>query len=251
MTQKLAGKIALVTGGSSGIGLATARLFVAEGAHVFITGRRREELEAAAEGLGAGVTAVRADISSLADLDALFDAIKEQKGRLDVLFANAGVGEFAALGQVSEEHFDKVFGVNVRGTLFTVQKALPLMPDGAAVVVNASMVSIQGVPAFGVYAATKAALRSFVRTWAAELKGRRIRVNAVSPGVVPTPGYKTGLGLSDEQIEEFEARAAADAPAGRAGAPDEVANAVLFLASDDGSYVNGVELFVDGGAAQV
>lgn len=251
MSQKLSGKVALITGGSSGLGFATACRFAAEGAHVFITGRRQAELDSAAGELGAGVTAIRADSSSLADLDALFAAIRERKGRLDVLFANAGVGEFAALGEITEEHFDRIFGVNVRGTLFTVQKALPLMPDGSSVVVNASMVSVRGVPAFGVYAATKAALRSFVRTWAAELKGRRIRVNAVSPGVVPTPGYKTGLGLSDEQLKEFEARAAADAPAGRAGTPDEVAKAVLFLASDDASYVNGVELFVDGGASQI
>ena len=251
MSQKLAGKIALITGGSSGLGLSTAERFIAEGAHVFITGRRQAELDEAAKALGEGATAVRGDVANLADLDALFAAIKERKGRLDILFANAGVGEFAPLGQVTEEHFDKTFGVNVRGTLFTVQKALPLMPDGAAVVVNASMVSVKGFPAFGVYAATKAALRSFVRTWANELRDRKIRVNAVSPGTVVTPGYSTGLGMNDGQIREFEAQAAAATPLGRAGTPDEIAKAVLFLASDDSSYVNGVELFVDGGAVQV
>lgn len=251
MSQKLAGKIALVTGGSSGLGLATAKRFIAEGAHVFITGRRQSELDEAMKELGDSATAVRGDIANLADLDELFAAIRERKGRLDVLFANAGLGEFAPLTEVTEEHFDKTFNVNVRGTLFTVQKALPLMPDGAAVVVNASIVSVKGVPAFGVYAATKAALRSFVRTWANELKDRKIRVNAVSPGTVITPGYASALGMSDEQICEFEAQAAASAPLGRAGTPDEIAKAVLFLASDDGSYVNGVELFVDGGAVQV
>ena len=251
MSQKLAGKIALITGGSSGLGLATAKRFITEGAYVFITGRRQTELDEAVKELGDSAAAVRGDIANLGDLDGLFATIKEQKGRLDVLFANAGLGEFATLSQITEEHFDKTFDVNVRGTLFTVQKALPLMPDGAAVVVNASMVSVKGFPAFGVYSASKAALRSFVRTWANELKDRKIRVNAVSPGTVITPGYSTGLGMSDEQLREFEAQAAASTPLGRAGAPDEIARAVVFLASDDAGYVNGVELFVDGGAAQV
>jgi NAD(P)-dependent dehydrogenase (short-subunit alcohol dehydrogenase family) len=248
---KLAGKIALVTGGTSGLGLATAKRFVAEGAHVFVTGRRQAELDAAVRELGGGVIGVPGDISRLIDLDRLFATIREQKGRLDVLFANAGVGEFAPLGQITEAHFDKTFGVNVKGTLFTVQKALPLMPDGAAIVINASMVSIKGVPAFGVYAATKAALRSFVRTWSVDLRERKIRVNAVSPGTIVTPGYKNELGLSEAQITAFEAQAAAATPLGRTGTPDEIAKAVVFLASDDGSYVNGIELFVDGGAAQI
>jgi NAD(P)-dependent dehydrogenase (short-subunit alcohol dehydrogenase family) len=248
---KLAGKIALVTGGTSGLGLATAKRFVAEGAHVFVTGRRQTELDAAVRELGGGVIGVPGDISRLADLDRLFATIREQTGRVDVLFANAGVGEFAALGQITEAHFDKTFGVNVKGTLFTVQKALPLMPDGAAIVINASMVSIKGVPAFGVYAATKAALRSFVRTWSVDLRERKIRVNAVSPGTIVTPGYKNELGLSEAQITAFEAQAAAATPLGRTGTPDEIAKAVVFLASDDGSYVNGIELFVDGGAAQI
>jgi len=251
MSHKLSGKIALITGGSSGLGFATAMRFIREGAYVFITGRRQTELDAAVEELGSNVTAIRSDISSLADLDRLFAIIKEQKGRLDILFANAGLGEFAPLGQITEAHFDKTFGVNVKGTLFTVQKALPLMPDGAAIVVNGSMVSIKGLPAFGVYAATKAALRSFARTWAVDLKDRKIRVNVVSPGTVVTPAYKSELGLSDQQIEEFTAQAAAVTPLGRAGTPDEIAKAVVFLASDDSSFITGIELFVDGGAAQI
>jgi NAD(P)-dependent dehydrogenase (short-subunit alcohol dehydrogenase family) len=249
--SKLSSKIALITGGSSGLGFATAMRFIREGAYVFITGRRQVELDAAVEELGANVTAIRGDISSLADLDRLFAIIKEQKGRLDILFANAGLGEFAPLGQITEAHFDKTFGINVKGTLFTVQKALPLMPDGAAIVVNGSMVSVKGLPAFGVYAATKAALRSFARTWSVDLKDRKIRVNVVSPGTVVTPAYKNELGLNDMQIEEFTAQAAALTPLGRAGKPDEIAKAVVFLASDDSSYITGIELFVDGGAAQI
>ncbi len=250
-TNKLAGKIALITGGSSGLGLATAKQFIAKGAYVFITGRRQPELDAAAKEIGSNVTTIRGDIANLADLDRLFATIEEQKGRLDILFANAGGGAFEALGQVTEANFDKYFGINVKGTLFTVQKALPLMPAGGAIVLNASMVSIKGFPGFGVYAATKAALRSFARTWAVDLKGRNIRVNAVSPGTVVTPAYKSELGLSDEQIKGFVAQAAAATPLGRTGTPDEVAKAVVFLASDDASFVNGIELFVDGGAAQI
>ena len=250
MSPKLSGKVALVTGGSSGLGLATAIRFIAEGAYVFITGRRQAELAAAVKELGPNVTAIHGDISSLTDLDRLFAIIKEQKGHLDILFANAGLGEFAPLGQITEEHFDKTFGVNVRGTLFTVQKALPLMPDGAAIIVNGSIASIKGMPAFGVYAASKAALRSFARTWSVDLKDRKIRVNVISPGTVITPGYKSA-GLSDEQIEEFEAQASAATPLGRAGTPDEIAKAVVFLASDDSSFITGIELFVDGGAAQI
>jgi len=250
MSAKLSGKIALITGGSSGLGFATALRFIAEGAYVFITGRRQEELDSAVKELGPYVFAIRGDISSLTDLDRLFAIIKEQKGNLDILFANAGLGEFAPLGQITEEHFDKTFGVNVKGTLFTVQKALPLMPDGAAIIVNGSMASIKGMPAFGVYAATKAALRSFARTWSVDLKDRKIRVNVVSPGTVVTPGYKKA-GLSDKQIEEFTAQAAAVTPLGRAGTPDEIAKTVVFLASDDSSFITGIELFVDGGAAQI
>ena len=251
MAPKLAGKIALVTGGSSGLGLATARRFIAEGATVVVTGRRQAELDAAVGELGGSALGVRGDVSSLSDLDRLYTTIRERYGRLDILFANAGVGAFVPLGEVTEAHFDKHFGINVRGTLFTVQKALPLMAAGGSVVLNGSMVSVKGVPGFGVYAATKAALRSFARTWAVDLRGRNIRVNVVSPGVVVTPAYKTELGMSDEQVQAFAAAGAAAAPLGRAGTPDEVATAVVFLASDDSSYVTGADLFVDGGAAQI
>jgi NAD(P)-dependent dehydrogenase (short-subunit alcohol dehydrogenase family) len=187
----------------------------------------------------------------MADLDRLYDVIQKQAGRLDVLFANAGGGAFAPLGQVTEAHVDKWLGINIKGTLFTVQKALPIMPDGAAIVLNGSMVSRKGFPAFGVYAATKAALRSFARTWSVDLRARKIRVNVVAPGTVVTPGYKNELGLTDDQIKQFEAQAAAATPLRRSGTPDEIAKAVLFLASDDSSYVTGIELFVDGGAAQI
>jgi NAD(P)-dependent dehydrogenase (short-subunit alcohol dehydrogenase family) len=249
--NKLAEKIALITGGTSGLGLATAKRFVAEGAHVFITGRRQPELDAAEKEIGDNVTAVRGDVSNLADLDRLFATVKEQKGRLDILVANAGGGAPAPLGEVTEAQFDKYFGINVRGTLFTVQKALPLIPAGGAIVITGSMVSIKGFPGFGVYAATKAALRSFARTWSVDLKSRNIRVNVVSPGTVVTPAYKSELGLTDEQIEGFVAQAAATTPLGRTGTPDEIAKTVVFLASDDSSFVNGIELFVDGGAAQI
>ncbi|MFZ0709835.1 MAG: SDR family oxidoreductase, partial [Terrimicrobiaceae bacterium] len=230
---------------------ATAKRFVAEGAYVFITGRRQDELDAAAAEIGSNASAIRSDVADLADLDRLFDTIKQQKGRLDILFANAGGGAFVPLELVTEEHFDKYFGINVKGTLFTVQKALPLMPAGSAIIINGSMVSIKGFPAFGVYSATKAALRSFARTWSVDLKGRNIRVNVVSPGTVVTPGYKNELGLTDEQITQMTAQASATTPLGRVGTPDEIAKTVVFLASDDSSYVTGIELFVDGGAAQV
>ncbi|MDQ0009351.1 NAD(P)-dependent dehydrogenase (short-subunit alcohol dehydrogenase family) [Luteibacter jiangsuensis] len=248
-TSRHAGKIVLVTGGSSGIGLATAERFVREGATVYITGRRQAELDAASAKLG--VTAIQGDIARAADLDRIFDTIRRQSGRLDILFANAGGGEFVALGQVTEAQFDKYFGINVKGTLFTVQKGLELMGPGSAIVLNGSMVSIKGPAAFGVYAATKAALRSFARTWASDLKGRDIRVNVVAPGVIVTPGYKTELGMSDEQIAEYTAYVEGITPLGRTGTPDEVAKAVSFLASDEASYITGVELFVDGGQAQV
>jgi len=251
MGHKLAGKIALVTGGTSGLGLATAKRFVAEGATVVVTGRRQAELDAAVRELGGGTLGVRGDVASLADLDRLFAAIRAAFGRLDVVFANAGGGAFVPLGEVTEAHFDKYFGTNVKGTLFTVQKALPLMTTGGSIVLTGSMVSRKGMPGFTVYAATKAALRSFARTWAVDLRGRGIRVNVVSPGTVVTPAYKTELGMTDGQIEAFVAQAAATTPLGRAGTPDEVAKAVVFLASDDSSFVTGIELFVDGGAAQV
>lgn len=251
MTTKLAGTIALVTGGSSGIGFATAKRFIDEGAQVVITGRRQSELDLAVQDLGGDILGIRGDISNLADLDHLYETIRERFGRLDILFANAGGGAFASLGDITEDHFDKYFRINVKGTLFTVQKALPLMTQGGAIVLNGSMVSIKGMPGFGVYAATKAALRSFARTWAVDLKGKNIRVNVVSPGTVVTPAYKSELGMSDEQIQAFEAEAARTTPLGRSGTPDEIARAVVFLASEDSSYMTGAELFVDGGAAQV
>jgi NAD(P)-dependent dehydrogenase (short-subunit alcohol dehydrogenase family) len=246
---KLDGKIAVITGGNSGLGLATAERFVAEGAYVFITGRRQDQLDAAVKTIGRNVAGVQGDVSNLDDLDRLFATVREKKGRIDVLFANAGLGEFAPLGHITEAHFDTTFDVNVKGTVFTVQKALPLMSAGASIVINASMVSIKGLPAFGVYAASKAALRSFARTWAVDLKDRGIRVNVVSPGTVVTPAYNRLM--TDEQIDAFTAQAAATTPLGRVGTPDEIARAVVFLASDDSSFVDGAELFVDGGAAQV
>lgn len=251
MAKKLEGKFALVTGGSSGLGLATARRFISEGAKVVITGRRQAELDAAVIELGENALGVRGDVSNLTDLDHLYATIRDAYGHLDILFANAGGGAFVPLGQITEEHFDKYFGINVKGTLFTVQKALPLFSGGGVIVLNASMVTIKGLPGFSVYAATKAALRSFARTWAVDLKGRNIRVNVVSPGTVVTPGYKNELGMDDEQIRAFELQASLNTPLGRSGTPDEIARAVVFLASDDSSYITGAELFVDGGAAQI
>lgn len=251
MSQKLAGKVALITGGSSGIGLATARDFVAEGAHVFITGRRQSELDRAAAEFGSGVTPVQGDVANLTDLDNLFGIIKAQRGGLDILFANAGTGQFAPLGAITEDHFDKQFDLNVKGLLFTVQKALPLLRDGSSIVLNASIVSVKGNPAFSVYSATKAAVRSFARTWSVDLRERRIRVNAISPGVIPTPGYNTSLGMSDQQVDQFVQNSIGAIPLGRAGTAKEIAKAVTFLACGDSSYITGIELFVDGGLAQI
>ena len=251
MSQKLAGKIAVITGGSSGIGLATAERFVNEGAYVFITGRRKSELDAAVNQIGRNVTGVQSDVSKPADLDKLYAAVKEQKGKLDIVFANAGIGEFAPLGHITEDHFDKQFDVNVKGLLFTVQKALPLLQPGGSIVLNASIVSMTGNPALSVYSATKAAVRSFARTWAVDLKERKIRVNAVGPGIVPTPGYNTGMKMTQEQVDQFVQGSIGNIPLGRPGTTDEIAKAVSFLASDDSSYVNGIELFVDGGLAQI
>lgn len=248
--DRLSGKIALITGGSSGIGLETAKLFAKEGAFVFITGRRQAELEKAVAAIGSNAKGIRGDIANLGDLDRLFEEIKEDKGRLDILFANAGLGEFAPLGTITEAHFDKAFGVNVRGTLFTVQKALPLMGEGSAIVLNASIAAIKGTPAFSVYAATKAAIRSFARGWSVDLRDRKIRVNVVSPGTVPTPAYD-GFGMTEDRMAGFLKGHSDVAPVGRVGLPSEIAEAVLFLASDQSSFVNGAELFVDGGFAQV
>ncbi len=250
MSDKLKNKVAVVTGGNSGIGLATAQRFAAEGAKVFITGRRPEELNAAVKRVGHGAVGVQGDVSKLADLDRLYDTVKAQAGRVDVLFANAGVGEFVKLGEYTEAHFDKTFNVNVKGLVFTVQKLLPLMPDGAAIVLNASVVSVKGIPTFGVYNATKAAVRSFARTWASELGGRKIRVNVISPGPIDTPAIAQITG-SKENGAAMLAQMAQGIPLGRHGESDEIAKAVVFLASDDASYVNGVELFVDGGMVSV
>jgi len=250
MTKKLTGKVALVTGGNSGIGLATAQQFAAAGAHVFITGRRQDELDAAVNQLGENVTAVQGDVSNLADLDRLYATVTQTQGRIDILFANAGGGEFAPLGSITEEHFDKVFNTNVKGLLFTVQKALPLFQDGGSIILNASITASKGTEALSVYSATKAAVRSFARCWTVDLKQRRIRVNAISPGPIETPGFNN-LGLTEEQISQFKTNIVSTVPMGRMGQPDEIAKAVLFLASDDSSYVTGIELFVDGGMAQI
>ena len=254
--KALEGKVAVITGGNSGIGLATAQRFVSEGAYVFINGRRQSELDAAVKKIGKNnnnVTGVQGDVSNLADLDRLYATVKKKKGRINILFANAGVGELVPLGEITEAHFDKTFGINVKGLLFTVQKALPLFQDddsGGSIILNASIAASKGVEASSVYSATKAAIRSFARTWTVELKHRKIRVNAISPGMIDTPGLN-GLVQSREQIEQFKTSFVSNVPLGRMGSPDEVAKAVSFLGSDDSSYVTGIELFVDGGMAQI
>src|SRR6201993_2477756 len=240
---KLDGKIALITGGNSGIGLATAKEFVNEGAYVFITGRRDPELAAVVKEIGRNVTGVQGDVSSLGDLDRLYAQIKREKGKLDIVFANAGVAMYAPFGTISEQHYDSIFSVNVKGLLFTVQKALPLMPDGASIILNASIVGSKGLPANSVYAATKAAVLSSARTWTTALKARRIRVNAVSPGATDTPGLNDLLASSGAGEERLKTLSSV-VPLGRLGTPDEIAKAVVFLASDDSSYITGVELFV-------
>jgi NAD(P)-dependent dehydrogenase (short-subunit alcohol dehydrogenase family) len=247
---KLDGKIALITGGNSGIGLATAQQFVTEGAYVYITGRREAELAAAVKQIGRNVTGVQGDVSNLGDLDRLFTQIKQEKGKLDILFANAGVAKYAPLDKITEEFFDSIFDINVKGVLFTVQKALPLLTDGASIILNASIVASKGFTANSVYSATKAAVRSFARTLTMDLKDRRIRVNAVSPGPIDTPGLSELLGSSETGKQRAKV-ISTTVPLGRLGTPGEVAKAVVFLASDDSSYVTGTELFVDGGLAQV
>jgi NAD(P)-dependent dehydrogenase (short-subunit alcohol dehydrogenase family) len=247
---KLEGKIALITGGNSGIGLATAKQFVNEGAYVFITGRRDPELAAATKGIGKQVAGVPGDVSNLDDLDRLFAQIKREKGKLDIVFANAGVAKYAPIGTITEEFYESIFNINVKGLLFTVQKALPLLPDGASIILNASIVASKGLPANSVYSATKAAVRSFARTWTTDLRNRRIRVNAVSPGSTDTPGLSQ-LFASGEAGPERLKMIPKLVPLGRLGTPDEIAKAVVFLASDDSSYITGTELFVDGGFAQV
>lgn len=249
--SKLTGKTAVITGGSSGIGLSTAELFVAEGAYVYITGRRQKELDAAIAKIKYNVTGVQGDVSKLEDLDRLYTKIAEENGHIDIVFANAGIGnQSAPIGQITEEQFHTIFDTNVAGTLFTVQKALPLMRDGGSIVLNASLASMKGLPTFGLYSASKAAIRSFARTWTAELKERSIRVNVLSAGHIDTPIFETGNHTKAE-IAAWKAKVSSSIPLGRLGRSEEVAKVVLFLASQDSGYVAGVELFVDGGMGQI
>ncbi|NIJ35136.1 SDR family NAD(P)-dependent oxidoreductase [Sphingomonas oligoaromativorans] len=249
--KMLEGKIAVITGGSSGIGLATAKRFVEEGAHVVITGRREKELVNAAAAIGENVTTVVGDVSRLDDLDRLYAVVKAKHGHIDVLFANAGAGTVAPLEAASEAHFDQTFDVNVKGLFFTVQKALPLFKDGGSIILTSSVSNIMGLPAFSAYAASKAAVRSFARAWTLELKDRNIRVNSMSPGPIDTPALATTTGLTPEQAEQAAAQFASQIPMGRRGEPEEIAAAVTFLASDESSFITGVDLAVDGGMAQV
>ncbi len=248
--NKLEGKIAVITGGSSGIGLATAKRFVTEGAYVFITGRRQTELKVAVRDIGKNVTDVQGDVSNLADLDRLYSIVKQQKGYIDILFANAGLGEFATLEKISEAHFDKTFDVNVKGLLFTVQKAVPLFRDGGSIILNSSIAASKGVEGYSVYSASKAAVRSFARTWTVDLRHHNIRVNAISPGPIDTPAF-SDLMQNEEHSRQLKKDLVSNVPLRRMGTPDEVAKVATFLASDESSYVTGIELFVDGGAAQI
>ena len=260
MTQekRLEGKIAVITGGNSGIGFATAQRFVQEGAFVFISGRRQDEIDKAVKQIGRNTMGVQGDVSNLADLDRLYQTVKEQKGQIDVLFANAGIIELASLGSITESHFDKIFSINVKGLLFTVQKALPLFRDGGSIILTASVAGSKGYEGSTVYSATKAAIRSFARSWTVDLKHRKIRVNAISPGPIDTP-MTSGMVQSEggEQLKSSLAEIwklsnlLSTIPLGRMGNPDEVTKAVSFLASDDSSYITGIELFVDGGLAQI
>lgn len=248
--QKLAGKIAVITGGSSGIGLATAKRFVEEGAHVVITGRREKELTKAAAFIERNVTTVAGDVSCLEDLDRLYAVVKEKHGHIDILFANAGAGTIAPFAVATEAHFDQTFDVNVKGTFFTVQKALPLFKDGGSIILTSSVSNLKGLPGFTAYAASKAAVRNFARGWTMELKDRNIRVNSMSPGAIETPALETTTGLTAEQAKETAALFESQIPMGRRGKPEEVAAVVTFLASDESSYITGVDLAVDGGWAQ-
>jgi NAD(P)-dependent dehydrogenase (short-subunit alcohol dehydrogenase family) len=250
MTIRFDNKVVVVTGGTSGIGLATAKAFAAEGASVFITGRRQDALDAALKQIGGRVTGVRGDMADLADIDRLYDAVQQKHAQIDIVFANAGGGELAPLGAITEEHYEKTFGSNVKGVLFTVQKALPLLRDGGSVILTASTTSIKGTGAFSVYSATKAAIRNFARSWILDLKDRHIRVNAVSPGLTETAGLNDLFG-GGEQAQGTKDYLVGQIPAGRIGQPEEIAKAVMFLASEEASYINGIELFVDGGQAQI
>jgi NAD(P)-dependent dehydrogenase (short-subunit alcohol dehydrogenase family) len=250
MGNKLEGKIAIITGGNSGIGLATAKRLVSEGAYVFITGRRQKEIDTAVSEIGKNVMGIQGDVSNLADLDRLYNTVKDQKGHLDILFANAGIAQFAPLGEISEEHFDNIFHINVKGLLFTIQKALPLFQDGGSIILNASVASSKGVEETSVYSASKAAVRSFARTWTADLRHRKIRVNAISPGPIDTPIFSS-LTQNEEQMDQFKNYIVNTVPMGRMGSPDEIAKVVSFLASNESSYITGIELFVDGGLAQI
>ncbi len=245
MTGKLAGKVAVVIGGSAGIGLGIAKRFAQEGAQVLITGRRQSQLDKAVAMIGGDAAAIQGDTSNLADLDRVYATVRAQAGRIDVLVANAGFYEAAPLGEITEEHFDKTFNTNVRGLLFTVQKALPLLTKGSSVILTGSIASIKGFAACSVYNASKAAVRSFARTWIVDLKGRDIRVNVLSPGYTDTPG------MSHFMTDEEKAAAVATVPLGRMGTPDDLGKAAVFLASEDSAYITGIELFVDGGAAQI
>jgi NAD(P)-dependent dehydrogenase (short-subunit alcohol dehydrogenase family) len=250
MGNKLEGKIAVITGGNSGIGLATAKKFVTEGAYVFITGRRQKQLDLAVSEIGENVMGIQSDVSNLADIDKIYNTVKDQKNHIDIIFANAGIAQFAPLEKISEEHFDKIFSINVKGLLFTVQKLLPIFQEGGSIILNASIGSSKGVEESSVYSATKAAVRSFARTWTVDLRDRKIRVNAISPGPIDTPIF-SNLTQNEEQSEQFKKNIVNTVPMRRMGTPDEVAKVVSFLASDDSSYITGIELFVDGGMAQI
>lgn len=247
--SKLEGKVAVVTGGTTGIGLATAKRLADDGAFVFITGRRQAELDAAVAVIGENAFGVQGDVSNLEDLDQLYETIKEKKGKVDILFANAGVGEFAKLGEIGEQHFDKIFDINVKGLVFTVQKALPLIGEGGSIILNSSIAGSSGMESFSVYCASKAAVRSFARSWILDLKGRNIRVNVVSPGAIDTPAISLIAG-GEEQAKQFQNAMIPQIPLGRIGESEEIANTVAFLASDESSYINGAEIVVDGGARQ-
>ncbi len=248
--NKLQDKIAVITGGNSGMGLETAKRFVQEGAKVVITGRRQQELNEAVKYIGSNVIAIQSDVSNLKDLDRLYQAVKEAYGKIDIIFANAGIAQFAPIDQATEAHFDQHFNINVKGLFFTVQKALPLLSDGGSIILNSSIAAFVGEPGLSVYSATKAAVRSFARTWTQDLKDRKIRVNTLSPGPIQTP-ILNSLGLTEQQLADFKAQTLHDVPLGRIGTPDEIAKAVVFLASDDSSYITGINLCVDGGLAQV